>query len=74
MNIAIELDADRIATAERWAQDDGVGGTAPTEPVALFDRYIDAVMHVTGRNRSWSRVRAYETWPDIAAEAGWPPA
>ena len=63
MNIAIELDADRIATAERWVQDDGVGGTAPADAVARFERFVDAVMHVTGRDRSWARIAAAETWP-----------
>ena len=73
MDIAIELTPDRLATATRWAADDGLGGTLPEEAVARFNRLIDAVMHVTGRNRSWSRVAAASAWPDEAAAAGWPP-
>jgi hypothetical protein len=34
----------------------------PTQP-ERFDRRIDAIMHVTGRDRSWARQRGAELWP-----------
>ena len=71
MDIAIQLTPDRLATAERWCSDDGLGGALPTEPVARFNRRVDSVMHVTGRDRTWARAAAAEAWPDDAAAAGW---
>ena len=69
-----ELTPARLAQAEAWAANDGLGGTLPADPIARFARRIDSIMHATGQGRTWARRRAIEQWPDEAAAAGWPPA
>ena len=62
------LTPDQLALATERCHD------LPADSVARFDRRITEVMNVTGRDRTWCRARAAETWPDehsayVAAKA-----
>jgi hypothetical protein len=62
------MSAAHTLTAERLAMAAEKMHSLPASQPARFDARIDAIMQSTGRDRTWCRARAAETWADEYGE------
>jgi hypothetical protein len=60
----VQLTPTQLALVEERMHDPKNSGPLPVEQPGRFNRRITVIQNVTAKDRTWSRARASELWPN----------